>query len=115
MSDRDKKYRREKRPVPASGMDFMSEHISREKQKARKLRTTPWWKKKISTGICYYCSGKFSPADLTMDHRIPLARGGMSDRENIVPACKECNNRKKNLLPVEWDEYMKSLKSADGE
>ncbi len=44
-----------------------------------------------------------------MDHRIPLSRGGASDRENLVPACKECNNRKKYLLPHEWDEHLERL------
>ena len=46
-----------------------------------------------------------------MDHKIPLSRGGTSDRINIVPACKECNNKKKYLLPWEWEEYLKSLKN----
>jgi len=44
-----------------------------------------------------------------MDHIIPLSRGGTSERFNIVPACKECNNRKKYLLPTEWDEYLNSI------
>jgi 5-methylcytosine-specific restriction enzyme A len=26
-----------------------------------------------------------------------------------VPACKECNNKKKYLIPVEWEEYLRSL------
>ncbi len=51
------------------------------------------------------------PRELTMDHKIPLGRGGTSEKINIVAACKECNNKKKNLLPTEWDEYMKTLKS----
>ena len=45
-----------------------------------------------------------------MDHKIPLSRGGTSDRINIVPACKECNTKKKYLLPWEWEEYLKTLK-----
>jgi 5-methylcytosine-specific restriction protein A len=44
-----------------------------------------------------------------MDHIVPLSRGGKSKKGNIVPACKECNNRKKTLLPVEWAEYLSSL------
>jgi hypothetical protein len=24
----------------------------------------------------------------------------------LVPACKECNNRKKYLLPLEWEEFL---------
>lgn len=43
-----------------------------------------------------------------MDHVVPVVRGGKSSRGNLVPACKECNSRKKYLLPVEWDEYLKT-------
>jgi len=85
-------------------------HIKREKAKARVIRDSQWWKRNRSTGVCFYCHGKFKPAELTMDHLIPIVRGGKSVRGNIVPACKECNNKKKYLLPVEWEEYLKSLK-----
>jgi 5-methylcytosine-specific restriction endonuclease McrA len=44
-----------------------------------------------------------------MDHVVPLIRGGRSRRGNVVPACKECNNKKKSLLPVEWEEYLRLL------
>ncbi|MDE0788643.1 MAG: HNH endonuclease signature motif containing protein, partial [SAR324 cluster bacterium] len=43
---------------------------------------------------------------LTMDHVVPLARGGRSIKSNLVPCCKSCNNQKKNLLPIEWKEYL---------
>jgi hypothetical protein len=26
----------------------------------------------------------------------------------VVPCCKECNNAKKQLLPMEWENYIKS-------
>ena len=90
-------------------------HVAKEKQKARELRHSPWWKKKVSAGICYYCGQKFLPAELTMDHKIPLSRGGFSEKINIVPCCKECNNKKKYLMPVEWDEYIKDLGKPTGE
>jgi 5-methylcytosine-specific restriction protein A len=44
-----------------------------------------------------------------MDHVVPLSRGGKSKKGNIVSACKECNSKKKFLLPVEWEEYLKAL------
>jgi 5-methylcytosine-specific restriction protein A len=84
-------------------------HIKREKEKARTIRNSPWWKRKRSSGLCYYCGGKFPAGELTMDHLIPLARGGRSIHANIVPACKECNSKKKYLLPTEWEEYLESL------
>ena len=47
--------------------------------------------------------------NLTMDHVIPLARGGRSTKDNLVPCCKDCNTRKKSSLPVEWEDYMNDL------
>ena len=83
--------------------------IKREKAKAREMRDSQWWKRKRSVGICYYCNRKFRPAELTMDHLVPIVRGGKSVQGNIVPACKECNNKKKYLLPAEWEEYLKVI------
>lgn len=91
------------------------EFIKREKAKARRLRQTRWWRRQIERGICYYCGKKVSPNEITMDHKIPLSRGGTSDRENIVPCCKECNNKKKYLTPWEWEEYLRRLKEGDKE
>lgn len=105
-----KLHRKASRPVEgdAAGIDA---DITREKQKARTLKHSPWWKKKISSGVCHYCRRTFNPSELTMDHIIPLSRGGKSERINIVAACKDCNNRKKYLLPVEWEEYLQNIVS----
>lgn len=83
--------------------------IRQERDKARKLRKSGWWQKKIATGICYFCGRHFRPGELTMDHLVPLARGGTSSKGNLVACCKECNSKKKSLLPYEWDEYMKTI------
>jgi 5-methylcytosine-specific restriction endonuclease McrA len=83
--------------------------IDRQKQQSRKLRQSVWWQRKVSKGICYYCGRHVGPGELTMDHIVPLVRGGKSTKGNLVPACKDCNNKKKYLLPIEWDEYLKSL------
>jgi 5-methylcytosine-specific restriction endonuclease McrA len=45
-----------------------------------------------------------------MDHLVPVARGGKSTPGNVVPACRECNSRKKYLLPIEWEEYLQKIK-----
>ncbi len=76
-------------------------HIKREKNKAINIRKKTWWQTKISQGICYYCQNKFSKSEFTMDHKIPLSRGGRSIKGNIVPCCKKCNNNKKYYTPVE--------------
>ena len=82
------------------------EEIRRERAKARELRKTRWWQRKTAAGECYYCGEYFSHKELTMDHLIPLVRGGRSTRDNLVPCCKNCNNKKKTMLPVEWEEYI---------
>lgn len=90
--------------------DMVSDdHIKREKEKARSLRRTHWWQNKLQKGACYYCNREVGRKQLTMDHVVPLSRGGKSTKGNIVAACKECNTKKKYLLPIEWEEYLKSL------
>ncbi len=76
-------------------------HVAREREKARQLRLSQWWQNQLQAGICHYCGEKFSPDELTMDHIVPVARGGKSARGNVVPCCKECNNEKKYLTPAE--------------
>jgi len=85
--------------------------IRAERNKARALRKTRWWQQKTSTGKCYYCDKKVGFKNLTMDHIIPLSRGGRSTKDNLVPCCKTCNTKKKNALPVEWEEYMNCLET----
>lgn len=69
-------------------------HKKKEKAKARELRASAWWKGQLGIGKCYHCEQKFKPVDLTMDHLIPIARGGKSDKKNCVPSCKDCNTKK---------------------
>ena len=75
--------------------------MKRERDRAQALRQTPWWKEKIAKGICEHCGRKFQPKALTMDHLVPLARGGESTKNNVVPSCKECNAKKKLDTPVD--------------
>lgn len=84
--------------------------LRREKEKARNLRKSQWWKRRLSAGVCHYCGAWVGARALTMDHVIPLVRGGKSSRGNVAPACKACNSKKQSLLPWEWDLYLQSLK-----
>lgn len=98
-------------PLHFSPMDYFITDIDeasarREKDRARDLRRSQWWKNRIGRGNCHYCGGRFTPDELTMDHIVPISRGGTSTRGNVVPACKECNSRKKYLLPLEWEEFL---------
>ena len=46
-------------------------------------------------GKCVYC-GNNDLAQLTIDHRVPLSRGGLTNQDNLVTACRSCNQRKGN-------------------
>lgn len=85
------------------------EHVSREKNKARQMRRSQWWKNRRASGHCHYCRDHFPPTELTMDHVVPLSRGGYTVKSNVVPCCKECNNQKRYMLPIEWEAYLTRL------
>lgn len=77
------------------------DHIKRERNKAQELRQSSWWKQRLGIGDCYYCGQKFTKSQLTMDHIVPVARGGKTSKNNCVVCCKECNNKKGHHMPVE--------------
>lgn len=97
--------------------DFIIElseaEIKREREKSRELRKSRWWKNRVAQGRCHWCGNHFPPEELTMDHIVPVTRGGKASRNNVVPACKECNNRKKYLLPMEWKEYLQRMQKHE--
>lgn len=50
---------------------------------------------------CAYCGRR--GGRLTRDHVVPRSRGGTDRIANIVPACRSCNSKKRDLLlGAEW-------------
>jgi len=49
--------------------------------------------------LCMYCGQQCSGRYLSRDHIIPLSRGGTDSWNNVVSACKRCNNRKAGRNP----------------
>lgn len=78
-----------------------AKRLRKERDKARALKRTPWWKQQLQKSRCHYCGHPFPPDHLSMDHVVPLARGGRSTKGNIVPACTACNRKKKLETPAE--------------
>jgi 5-methylcytosine-specific restriction endonuclease McrA len=50
---------------------------------------------------CQYCGDIKNPKDLTWDHVIPKAQGGVASWENIATACFPCNQNKANRTPTQ--------------
>jgi 5-methylcytosine-specific restriction endonuclease McrA len=51
--------------------------------------------------ICAYCGDHYAEADLTVEHIVPVSRGGQHTWTNVVTACRSCNTRKGNRRPEE--------------
>lgn len=49
--------------------------------------------------ICLYCGGSFAAKDLSRDHVKPISQGGLDLWNNVVTACKRCNNHKAGRTP----------------
>jgi 5-methylcytosine-specific restriction endonuclease McrA len=59
-------------------------------------------------GCCAYCGASARPGkvgQITLDHMVPMERGGSHSIENVVPACWGCNASKKDMTPLEWILY----------
>jgi hypothetical protein len=51
--------------------------------------------------ICAYCGNRFVETELTVEHIVPVSRGGRHEWTNVVTACRSCNTRKGNRRPEE--------------
>ncbi len=65
-----------------------------------RLRT---WKREQYVGHmslpCFYCGVHMTRQDATVDHVIPIARGGPDVANNYALACSPCNSDKGDRLP----------------
>lgn len=49
--------------------------------------------------LCMYCGGRFSSQQLSRDHVRPFCKGGKDAWNNVVAACRRCNNAKASRTP----------------
>lgn len=82
----------------------------RERQKAKDLKKSRWWQNLIQKTACYYCQKEISRQEVTLDHIVPISRGGRSTQGNCVPACTDCNEKKRSLTAFEWEALRNSPK-----
>lgn len=53
-------------------------------------------------GHCALCGKPVKFKRITIDHKIPLSRGGNNDVSNLQIACYQCNMSKSNMMENEW-------------
>jgi 5-methylcytosine-specific restriction endonuclease McrA len=69
---------------------------------SRRFRQRIFWR---DGGKCVYCERPVAFKDATMDHVQPLVRQGkFRSKENIVTACRNCNQKKDNLVLENLDD-----------
>ena len=61
--------------------------------------------------ICPYCGTDVSGHIGTIDHKIPVSRGGTSEPDNLAILCQRCNSSKNDLTPEEYHAY-RSVRAA---
>lgn len=97
----------------AAGRLWRRENPTRVLEKNRRRRalqydaegfTTPAEWAAILAAFNYRCA--YCPAPgTTLDHVVPLSRGGSNGPENVVPACGPCNSAKRAKYLLEWLSY----------
>lgn len=53
--------------------------------------------------FCHWCCDKIPDGKVTIDHVVPLARGGLHSNDNLVAACLACNSGRRDKLVSEWN------------
>lgn len=77
---------------------YRSTRRIREKQNGIFL-ITPKEYRRLEQSPCFYCGSYENP---TIDHVVPIVRGGKHSIGNIVVACKSCNSQKNRKTITEW-------------
>jgi 5-methylcytosine-specific restriction protein A len=74
--------------------------------RANSKRYRRWTRRMWNAGFrdCFWCAVAMNrvpghPQQMTCDHRIPLARGGLDNPNNWVPACRKCNQERGHAMP----------------
>ena len=81
-----------------------SKHLRREREqsgeyKNRGIVSLKWQYKKFN-GVCQICGCRtemlveYAPRQATVDHKVPLSKGGLHVEDNLQLACHACNSAK---------------------
>jgi 5-methylcytosine-specific restriction endonuclease McrA len=83
-------------------LDRARGRCARHRQTTTSRGYGPEWRRLRAEAIARqpYCTTCGSRQDLTADHIVPLALGGLGTRSNVQVLCRPCNSRKRDRLPA---------------
>src|SRR5690606_34861041 len=80
-----------------SGFKLNAEKAERKRRSYKAERKRLW---NAGARACYWCKVAFNSfAEATLEHIVPLSKGGLDNPNNYALAHKECNHGRGNLLP----------------
>ena len=99
-----KKDKRVKSTASYRASRLASNHKRRVLVKRGMLLDTDYidYLRRKSKGYCSYCSRKVGRDKLTIDHYVPVSKGGTNDNNNLVLCCQQCNSSKGNKDATSW-------------
>jgi 5-methylcytosine-specific restriction endonuclease McrA len=59
---------------------------------------------------CEYCDTKLNKSNFSVDHMVPLSKGGDTNDKNLAYCCKTCNSSKGEMSDVEFIQLRKLTK-----
>ena len=98
-------------------------NMETKNKEAKENKGKNWWRnwsedrvdivkfKKESDKVCNYCGKQITKKEeLTVDHVVPISKGGENVKENFVISCKTCNLEKANLSAERYGEFLNIIK-----
>lgn len=100
-------------------LNMLSSCRNRDKEKGREnYLTIDMLREEAMKAVgkkCPYCNELLDHKNISMDHILPLSRGGESRIENIQFTCLKCNKQKDKMLDNEFKAFKNLLESFSDE
>lgn len=73
------------------------------------FKITEEWTQQIAFSNCRYCRIKLEANNASLDHQLPISRGGKDESGNLILICMKCNRSKGSMTHEEFDAFLRFL------